>query len=586
MRALDLVQGSPEWHAHRANSRNASDAPAVMGASKNVSRNEMLRLKATGSEREFSEFIKKKILERGHEVEEGGIVIAEQITGQTLYRNVGVSDDGYLSASFDGLTMDESIVWECKQWNEEKAASVRVTGQVPPEDYWQCVQQLEVSRAEKLLYMVTDGTEKKEVHCWLTLADVLADTVTLRAGWAQFDEDVASYVPEPVKPAPVAAIVTDLPAVSVQVSGALALISNFEAFEAALQDFIEFRLIRSPQTDDDFATLDLQIKALKKAEAALDAAEASALAQVSSVEQMQRQKAALHKLARDNRLMAEKLLTAEKDARKAEIAASAKQAIGDHVERLNETLREGGIELIMPANAAADIAAAMKGLRTITTLKDAADGVVAKAKIALNAEADRIRMNVGILNGAGRKELFADRFTLATTKTPEDLRNLVAARIAAADKAEADRIEADRARIRAEEEKRARDAAEKLAEQERERIRKEEQARAQQAAAQNAPQPSAAETPAAVAVLEPAQQPPVAAVRPGGGDARINLGGINARLAPVSISGDGLAALGFTPVDTTKTAKLYRESDFPAMCIAIGRHLRKVLDAHTMKEAA
>ena len=30
---LKLVQGSPEWHAHRARSRNASETPVVMGIS-------------------------------------------------------------------------------------------------------------------------------------------------------------------------------------------------------------------------------------------------------------------------------------------------------------------------------------------------------------------------------------------------------------------------------------------------------------------------------------------------------------------------------------------------------------------------
>ena len=29
----DLIQGSPEWHAHRAAHFNASDTPAMMGVS-------------------------------------------------------------------------------------------------------------------------------------------------------------------------------------------------------------------------------------------------------------------------------------------------------------------------------------------------------------------------------------------------------------------------------------------------------------------------------------------------------------------------------------------------------------------------
>ena len=30
---LKLVQGSPEWHAHRSQSRNASETPVVLGIS-------------------------------------------------------------------------------------------------------------------------------------------------------------------------------------------------------------------------------------------------------------------------------------------------------------------------------------------------------------------------------------------------------------------------------------------------------------------------------------------------------------------------------------------------------------------------
>ena len=33
MRTINLAQGSPEWLAHRRTTRNASDAPAMMGVS-------------------------------------------------------------------------------------------------------------------------------------------------------------------------------------------------------------------------------------------------------------------------------------------------------------------------------------------------------------------------------------------------------------------------------------------------------------------------------------------------------------------------------------------------------------------------
>lgn len=53
----------------------------------------------------------------------------------------------------------------------------------------------------------------------------------------------------------------------------------------------------------------------------------------------------------------------------------------------------------------------------------------------------------------------------------------------------------------------------------------------------------------------------------------ITLGAIKELIAPVSIDAAGLAALGFDPVSTQKSAKLYRERDFPKIVEAMIRHL-------------
>lgn len=60
--------------------------------------------------------------------------------------------------------------------------------------------------------------------------------------------------------------------------------------------------------------------------------------------------------------------------------------------------------------------------------------------------------------------------------------------------------------------------------------------------------------------------------------ARIKLGEINSRIAPLSITADGLAELGFPHVATDKAAKLYRESDWPAICEALIQHITQVAD--------
>jgi len=59
----------------------------------------------------------------------------------------------------------------------------------------------------------------------------------------------------------------------------------------------------------------------------------------------------------------------------------------------------------------------------------------------------------------------------------------------------------------------------------------------------------------------------------------LRLGQINERLAPIALTAEGLARLGFAPVATEKAAKLYAERDFPHMCAAIIRHVTAVAQA-------
>jgi hypothetical protein len=58
--------------------------------------------------------------------------------------------------------------------------------------------------------------------------------------------------------------------------------------------------------------------------------------------------------------------------------------------------------------------------------------------------------------------------------------------------------------------------------------------------------------------------------------ARIKLGDLNAAIAPLSITADGLAALGFPVVATDKTSKLYRLADMPGMLAAMVAHIQAV----------
>ncbi|WP_421710823.1 lambda-exonuclease family protein [Alcanivorax sp.] len=458
MQIKNVTQGSPEWLALRTNHNTASEASAMMGASPYKTRSQLLEEKHSGITEEVDAATQKRF-DRGHQIEEQARPIAEKIIGDELFPATALDDNGELLASFDGITMLEDVAWECKTFNKAKAEEVAI-GDIPAADFWQCVQQLYVSGAEKLLYTLSDGTEEGSVHCWLArerAADFFGELI---AGWEQLNADLADYQPRKQEQAATATVTEDLPAVSVQVSGSLSIVDNFDRFETELRQFVEDRLIRDPKTDQDFADLDNQVKALKKAEDALDAAEAQLLAQVEAVDTAKRRKDMLHKLARDNRLMAEKLVKEQKKAIKLQIAQDAKQAVEEHGAKVQATL-DGYTLPRVPT----DFNEAMKGKRTITTLRDAADNEVARAKIAINEYADLIRANAKIIAEAGYEFLFADRQQLVTAE-PAHLKTIVSARIAEHKEKERQKEEARREQIRKEEQAKAEREAQQKADAE------------------------------------------------------------------------------------------------------------------------
>jgi len=66
----------------------------------------------------------------------------------------------------------------------------------------------------------------------------------------------------------------------------------------------------------------------------------------------------------------------------------------------------------------------------------------------------------------------------------------------------------------------------------------------------------------------------------------VKLGEINAAIAPLSISADGLAQLGFKPTGNDRAAKLYRADDFPRIVQMIICKLRNVSISPQQRKAA
>ena len=571
-----LIQGDAAWHAHRATTRNASDAPAVMGVSPYTTRSELVKRYATGIAPTVDEATQRRF-DSGHEVEPALRAIAEGIAGEEFYPAVAVSDDGYLGASFDGVTMLDDAICEVKLANRAKMETIR-DGFIPEGDRWQIVQQFAVCEsATRCIYVCGDGTEEGSESLIIERADIEGDIPKLIAAWKQFDADVAAYVPEEAAPVVVATPTESLPAVSVRMDGAIAVISNLDLFGDRLKAFVA-GLDMKPDTDQAFADAEAAVKTLKKAEEALTTAEESALAQIDPVEAMRRQVADLHETARSTRLLLEKVTKARKEQIRTEEVAKARAQFSEHVEAINKTF---GGKVRLP-DVPADFGGAIKGLKTLTSLRDAISTELARAKIEADRIANGIRTNLELLRteAAGHESLFSDAQQLVTSKSEDDLRNLIKTRIAEFQQREQARLDAERAKIRAEEEARAQREADAKAEQERQRIRQEEQAKARQEADDRRrleAHASAERSTAAVESMARSEEPPkydATPIKSANDDgARIRLGELNALIAPLSISADGLAQLGFEHVATDKAAKLYRASDLPRILGAMSRHL-------------
>ncbi|WP_440966097.1 YqaJ viral recombinase family protein [Massilia sp. GER05] len=591
----DLTQGSAEWQQYRLEKFGASEAAAMLGISTLVKRNELLHMKATGTAQEFSDWVQKNILDYGHHVEALARPLVEELIGEDLYPVT--CSDGRLSASCDGLTMGEDIAFEHKQWNQALAAAIEA-GQLPDEYMPQPQQIMMVTPAKKVIFVCSDGTRDNFVYLWV-LPDP-AWQARIRDGWKQFEADLAEYQHVEVLPPPVAAAVQDLPALSIRVDGQLTLNHNLVLFGQRLQSFID-DIDTNPSDDQAFADAEQAIKVMERAETALGAAKASALGQVSSVDEMVRTVDSYHELARKTRLMLEKVVKARKETIRVEIQQAGKDKAAAHIAALNARL---GKPYMPPV--AVDFAGVMKGKKTVTSLRDAVDTELARFKIEANAVADRIQINLGTLRelAVAHSFLFADTPSIVL-KDPDDLAALVKLRIAEHEQAEAAKAEALRAKIAEEERVKAEKAAEDA---ERARVAAEmkrqldeqaasiaaanKAAAAELAAAKASPEgadlsPSAqvlleqegaarfaATHPAAAAIVTPIETARPAAA-PTTAPA-LRLGQINERLAPIALTADGLARLGFAPAATDKSAKLYHEADFPAMCAALIRHVTTV----------
>lgn len=540
MKVHNVQQGTPEWHALRSSYFTASEAPAMMGASKFQTRNDLLTMKKTGIVPDVNPQ-QQAAFDRGHATEEMARPLVEEMIGEELYPIVGTS--GNLLASMDGATMLGDVLFEHKLWNEKVVTQIRA-GELDPHYYWQLEQQLLVSGAERVIFVCSDGTKDRFAH--LEYSPVAGRREQLVAGWAQFEQDLGEFVVKEAKVEAIGAAPDQLPALRIDVTG-MVTASNLDAFKShALAVIGDINTDLS--TDKDFADADATVKWCGEVEDKLKAAKEHALSQTESIDVLFKAIDDITAETRRKRLELEKLIKARKDIIRSDIVMDAAKVLQAHIDQINETLNS---RIRMP-RVPADFAGAIKGKRTIDSLKEAADAELARAKIEASRIADLIRANLKSLNELAIKHgfLFHDAQELVL-KANDDLVALIKVRI--------NEHELQQAELKRQEEEKA----QQLAAQQRQKA-------AEPVVEQPVKAPQEPELVAATPIKTTA-----AAQQPVDDGQRIKLGDISTRLG-FTLSAEFLRSLGFEAVERKQGAQLYRASDFPRICVALVHHIQSV----------
>ncbi len=398
----NLVQGTPDWHAYRASQLNASDAPAMLGESSYKSRDQLLKEKATGFSQEIDSST-QRLFDQGHEFEAMARPIAEKIIGEDLFpATVSLEINGLsLSASLDGWTMDEAIIFEHKTMNKTLEAYFDSSEPIPLEYRIQMEQQLMVSGAEKCLFMASKGAKGTEQYVWYFSDPQLRARII--AGWKQFKIDVANYVPtEADAPKPVAEPVAALPSINYQIdfSKGLSIHSNLDVFKIAAQKLVE-NSKAILVTDQDFENAKARIKQCENAESNIKSLIDRVLGELGDVNTFKSDLESIGGWIKQSRLNQEKQVKTRTSERKAEIINAGKAAVKAHIDAVNAKL----VRASLP-NIPVDFDAAVFRKSSFESMQSSVNDAVADFKIEAGRWETHILMNLMSIDVIAKDHMF------------------------------------------------------------------------------------------------------------------------------------------------------------------------------------
>jgi putative phage-type endonuclease len=188
---VKLVQGSPEWHAHRRKYRNASETPVVLGVSPWQTPYRLWEEKLGLKQPEVT-----SAMLHGSELEPAARAAYEARTGFVMQPLVLI--DGEYSATLDGVTLGGERIVEIKcpfKGRDSTLWRALEGGGHLPEHYRLQVQhQLMVAKAEIADVFVFDGTDgillelTPDSSCW----------GEIRSAWDEFVQYLAKRTPPPL----------------------------------------------------------------------------------------------------------------------------------------------------------------------------------------------------------------------------------------------------------------------------------------------------------------------------------------------------------------------------------------------------
>ena len=442
MKTVQLVQGTPEWHAFRQTHFTASDASAMLGLSKYKTRDQLMVEKCEGVTEEITPQ-KQSLFDKGHAAEEAARPLVEAIIGDELFPATAVSDDWEkLAASFDGVTMLDDIIFEHKLWNKKLVEYIATHKDLPDTHWPQLEHQLIVSGAEKCIFRVSDGTEDNSF-------DFEYFSKTERAarvynGWEIFEEDMANYKPKSAKQEVVATITPEtLPQLVVEIEGKVNS-SNLAIYKTNALELIE-GINTNLVTDQHFADADKMTKFCKEAENNIKAVKERAMQGAASINELFENLDEIQEAMRQKRLELERLVKNRKEEIKRDEIEKELVKVEGYTAKLEKdldySLGFNAQDFRIAANTA------IKGKRNIDSITAAISATGADIKASIKSGYDRVKANSKLLDEqAEYMHLFSDAATFIT-QDAASVQGIIAMRV----NAEKERLD----KIRQEEEEKA-----------------------------------------------------------------------------------------------------------------------------------